>query len=165
MIEKKGDLDDLMLICKLVKPDGSTCNKSTKLNQVENGVIKIKYANTRAHLLTHGPSVMLTSAEAAEARKVLAEKEEKERGAKRVRSASPAEALVGAGAGAGVEAAGALRVLDPKSIVALIVQTCSVVGLPFNSVNNIGFRLLMSKVGLVVPSYSMPWSGAGSGMG
>ena len=73
MIEKKGDLDDLMLICKLVKPDGSTCNKSTKLNQVENGVIKIKYANTRAHLLTHGPSVMLTSAEAAEARKVLAE--------------------------------------------------------------------------------------------
>ena len=148
----------LWLICKLPKEDGVVCNRATQVSRVDGGAIKIKSGNVADHLLTHGMSANLTPSHQQKVRDAKAAKA----GAKRAKpssgGASGADASPGgAGANAGAEqivAAGGGAAPSEKQIVGWIVRMCSMGALPFNIVNNMGFRYLMSKMRLPMPNYT-----------
>ena len=169
-VKDQEGVPTLWLVCKVPKADGVVCNRATQVSRVDSGLIKIKTGNVVDHLVTHGMSANLTPAhqqkvrdlEAAKAAKVGAKRAKASPGSAGGAGAGAASAGADAGAaGAGAGAAGAEIVVagggaapSEKQIIAWIVRMCSIGALPFNIVNNMGFRYLMSKLRLAMPNYS-----------
>jgi hypothetical protein len=136
------------------------------VSRVDAGAYKIKSGNVYDHLVTHGMSPNLTPAHQKKVLEMAAAKVEKaaekaaEKGAGKAGSKRPkpdagaGAAGAGAGAGSDIVVAGGGAAPTEKQVTAWVVRMCSIGALPFNIVNNVGFRYLMSKLRLAVPNYS-----------